>query len=134
MWLHAWTCTLSRLDHDVRSGQSGPKFERDKAAAMYFFDMAASEIRRCLHDLLDNTDDSMRSAAHAALTYSDSLPNDQFTISEASPNAKQTGRAPPQVAIKQFPGDSASRKSGEAAAMARPSDWRTEEVARAPRP
>jgi len=104
MWLHAWACTLSRLDHDIRSGQSGPHFERDKAAAMYFFDMAAEEIHRCHHDLLNNSDDAMRAAAEAALRYSDSLPNSDYVVPEASPNARGTGRPPKQDGIKQFAG------------------------------
>src|SRR5438093_10205904 len=30
MWLHAWACTLSKLDRDIRAGKSGPQFERDR--------------------------------------------------------------------------------------------------------
>src|SRR5205807_170204 len=39
MWLHAWACTLSRLDAEVRAGASGVRFDRDRAAALYFMEM-----------------------------------------------------------------------------------------------
>jgi acyl-CoA dehydrogenase family member 9 len=113
MWLHAWACTLSRLDHDLRSGQTGAKFERDKAAAMYFFDMAAQEIHRCHHDLINNSDDAMRAAAEATLRYSDTLPNSDYVVPEASPNARGTGHPPKQDGIKQFPGKAYSGGNGE---------------------
>jgi len=119
MWLHAWACTLSKLDHEIRTGQSGPRFERDKAAAMYFFEMAAAEIHRCHHELLNNQDDTMRAAAEKALRYSEQLPNDQFVIPEASPNARGTGKKPAADGIKQFPGE-----GDNAQAKAPSSPWR----------
>lgn len=126
MWLHAWACTLSRLDHDLRNGRSGSAFDRDHAAAMYFFEMAAAEIERCHHDLFENTDDSMRAAAEAALKHSQTLPNSEYSIPEASPNAKGTGRRLKQEAIKQFPGDRSS--DGDSATTNRSSPWRTEKT------
>ena len=82
--------------------------ERDRAAAVYFTDMAATEVRRCFHDLAHNDDESMLAAASAALKYSEQLPNGRFAIPEASPVARGTGRRPPQDGIKQFPGDRAA--------------------------
>lgn len=110
MWLHAWACTLSKLDRDVRAWGGRPRDarqERDKAAARYFMDMAETETRRCFRDLFDNDDDSMLTAAKAALAYSDELPNGKYAIPESSPNAKGTGRVSKQDGIKQFPGGSA---------------------------
>jgi alkylation response protein AidB-like acyl-CoA dehydrogenase len=104
MWLHAWACTLSKLDRDVRSGASGPRADRDRAAAQYFMDMAEREIHDCFRRLFDNDDDAMRAAASAALKFSDTLPNDCFFIPEKSPIAAGTGRTPDRSAIKQFPG------------------------------
>ncbi len=107
MWLHAWACTLSRLDRDMRIHNSDhdARFERDRAAAFYFMDMTETEVQRCFHDLFDNDDDAMRAAAQAALRYSNQLPNDRFAIPESSPVAPGTGRAPNQDGIKQFPGE-----------------------------
>ena len=44
--LHAWACTLSKLDRDIRkNGSTGDEeFARDKAAALHFFDIAELEI------------------------------------------------------------------------------------------
>ena len=108
MWLHVWACVLSKLDRDLRVGLTDACFERDKAAAAYFMDMAESAIQRCFHELFDNDDESMRAAAKAAMRYSDTLPNNEFVIPESSPIAAGTGRQPKQEGIGQFPGNSTS--------------------------
>jgi len=105
IWLHAWACTLSRIDRDIRRGQDGPEFERDRAAAMHFFDLAEIEIRRNIRGLYENADESMRTAAKASLAFSDTLPNSDYVIPERSPVAQGTGRVLRQDSIKQFPGD-----------------------------
>ncbi len=105
MWLHAMACVLSKLDRQLRSGEDGPEFERDRAAAEHFLDIASHAIRRNILDLTDNTDETMRRAAEAALKHNDTLPNDRFAIPESSPVAKGAGRELPQEHIKQFPGD-----------------------------
>jgi hypothetical protein len=107
IWLHAWACTLSKLDRDIRRGIVGPRFEQDKAAAIYLMNMAAREIKRSLSEVIDNDDEAMRGAAQAALHYNDTLPNDRFIIPESSPTAKGTGRAPVHDGVKLFPGDGA---------------------------
>jgi len=114
MWAHAYACTLSRLDSDIKSGKSGAAFERDKAAAIYFMNMAATEIHRCHRDLFHNDDDSMLAAAKAALNWSDQLPNSEFVVPEESPNAKGTGKRPVQNGIKQFPGEDRHKGNGHA--------------------
>jgi len=113
IWLHAWACTLSKLDHDLRHGAEGPEFERDRAAAMHFFELAECGVHTCFRELYENPDDTMLKAADAALKYSDTLPNSEFYIPEKSPNAQDTGRARDQDGIKQFLGDSApAQRSG----------------------
>jgi hypothetical protein len=117
MWLHAWACTLSKLDRDLRghdhaingNGKADTRFERDRAAGIYFMEMAESEAKACLRGLFDNDDASAVAAAQAALAHSDTLPNEWFIIHEASPSAKGTGRQPQNDAIPQFPGGSAAR-------------------------
>jgi alkylation response protein AidB-like acyl-CoA dehydrogenase len=105
MWLHAWACVLSKLDMQLRRGDSGQKFERDRTAAMHFIDICQNQIRVRVRELFDNVDDSMLAAADQALKYSESLPNAQFVIPERSPVARGTGKRPEQDGIKQFPGD-----------------------------
>jgi len=106
--LHAWACTLAKLDLDLRkhgSGDSDLEMARDKAAALHFFDLAEVEIRSKYRELYENADDTMLKAADAALRYNDSQANSQFIIPERSPTAKGTGRTPKQDGIKQFPGE-----------------------------
>jgi hypothetical protein len=107
--LHAWICTLSRLDSDYRkhggNGAGDLEIQRDKAAALHFFDLAEVEIHENLRALYENGDDTMLAAAAAAMKHNDSLPNSDYIISERSPNAKGTGRTPRQDGIKQFPGE-----------------------------
>ncbi len=104
MWLHAWACTLSKLDSDMRHGADGLEFERDRTAAIHFFDLAEKAIHCCFRELYENADETMLKAADAAMKHNDSLPNSEFAIPEKSPNAKGTGRTAKQEGIKQFPG------------------------------
>jgi hypothetical protein len=68
--------------------------------------------------LFDNVDDSMLSAAEAALKYSDTLPNRRFVIPERSPIAQGTGKELPHEGIKQFPGDQHRHDSAAMSARA----------------
>jgi alkylation response protein AidB-like acyl-CoA dehydrogenase len=108
IYLHAWGCTLAKLDSDIRAhganGAGDLEFQRDKAAALHFFDIAEVEIHTRIRELYENADDTMLAAADIALKYSETLPNSIFVIPEKSPNAKGSGRMPKQDAIKQFPG------------------------------
>ncbi|MBS0191301.1 MAG: acyl-CoA dehydrogenase family protein [Phycisphaerales bacterium] len=104
MWLHAFACTLSKLDQDLRRGGDGAEFERDKAAALHFFDLAETFFYANLRELSENADDSMLRAAAASIKHSDAMPNSEFSIPEKSPTAKGTGRTLRQDGIKQFPG------------------------------
>ena len=108
IYLHAWLCTLAKLDLDLRqhaSNGSDAEFLRDRAAALHFFDIAELEIRNRFRELYENADDTMLESAATALAHSDTLSNAPFIIPERSPNAKGTGRSPTQLGIKQFPGD-----------------------------
>jgi acyl-CoA dehydrogenase family protein 9 len=109
IYLHAWACTLSKLDHDVRAhagnGDGDLEFQRDKAAAIHFFDLCEMWINQSIRELYVNADDSMLVAAAAALKHNDSLPNAEFVVPEKSPVAAGTGKKNKQDGIKQFPGD-----------------------------
>jgi hypothetical protein len=105
MWLYGWACTLSKLDHDIRAGGEGVEFERDRTAALHFFDLAENAIHVLFRELYENPDATMLSGAAAALKYTETLPNSEFAIPERSPNARGTGRPVKQDGLKQFPGD-----------------------------
>jgi acyl-CoA dehydrogenase family member 9 len=108
MFLHAWACTLSKLDSDIRAhggnGAADLEFQRDKAAAIHFFDLAELEIRQRFQELHENADDTMLAAADAAMKHNATLANNLFIIPERSPIAKGTGCIAKQDGIKQFPG------------------------------
>lgn len=104
MYMHAWACTLSRLDADLRNGESGTEFDRNRASAVHFFDLAELAIHQAFRELHENADDTMLRAAELALAHSSTLPNKLFYIPESSPNAMGTGREHKQDHIKQFPG------------------------------
>jgi hypothetical protein len=99
MWLHAWACTLSKLQGD-------PQRQMNLPATSHFFDLAEHEIRRNFRELFENPDETMNPAADEALRQIAQLPNSDYAIPEASPVAKRTGRVNRQDGIKQFPGDS----------------------------
>jgi hypothetical protein len=108
-YLHAYACTLSKLDRDLvahaGNGTSDLEFQRDKAAALHFLDIAEVEIHARFREMYENADESMLKAADVALAHNATLPNADFIIPERSPVAKGTGRTPSQDGIKQFPGD-----------------------------
>ena len=108
MYLHAWSCTLSCLDKDIRNGESGTEFERNKAAAVHFFDIAELAIHQAFRELHENADDTMLKAAELAFAHSDTLDNKNFAIPESSPSSKGSGRELKQDHIKQFPGTTSS--------------------------
>lgn len=102
MWIHAVACALSKLDQQIENNESGIEFERDKAAAFHFIDLAELAVNENINQLTKNADNSMRLAADAALKHNDTLPNNDFVIPEKSPNAKGSGRVNHQEHIKQF--------------------------------
>jgi acyl-CoA dehydrogenase family member 9 len=107
MWLHAWACCLSKLDRDIRSSASDAEMERARSAAIHFMDLADHAIGDCLWRLNHNTDRTMHEAGSLAMRYVDTLPNHDYVIHEASPNARGTGKPPARAGIRQFPGDNA---------------------------
>ncbi|MGH7131207.1 MAG: acyl-CoA dehydrogenase family protein, partial [Phycisphaerales bacterium] len=107
--LHAALCTLAKLDLDLKThagnGASDIEFQRDKAAAIHFFDLAEVEIKSRFRELTVNADDTMLPAADICLKHIESLAPDSFIIPEKTPTAQRgKGRTPKQDGIKQFPG------------------------------
>ncbi len=108
--LHAWACTLAKLDLQIRkhggNGVHDLELQRDKAAAMHFFDLAELEIHQRLRALYENADETMLAAADAALKHNDTLAANNFVIPEKTPTGQRgKGHKPRQDGIKQFPGD-----------------------------
>lgn len=117
--MYAWACVLSKLDRQLRRGEYGVAFERDKAAALHFLRLADLRIRANVRALSDNADKTLRAAAAAQFAYNDTLPNADYYIHESSPVAKGTGKPVQTEAIRQFPGDRVAA-SGDGAAAPEP--------------
>jgi hypothetical protein len=123
--LHAWACTLSKLDADIRShagnGLADLEYQRDKAAALHFFDLAEVEIREFYRNCIEHADDTMLKAADAVMKHNASLAPEDFIIPEKTPtDLRGKGHTPDQTGIKQFPGDRASQFAQAPADVARP--------------
>jgi hypothetical protein len=124
MMMHAWACTLAKLDADLRahaakSNGADPEFDRDRAAAVHFFGLAELAILESFRALHENADDTMLIAAEAAMRHTATLPNADYVIPERSPSARGTGKTPRQDGIKQFPGDHAPARPEPAATASR---------------
>ena len=116
IYLFALSTSLSRMDAQIRSGDYGLGYERDRTALAHLFDLLELEFYKNIGELRKNADESMRRAADAARRHNDTLPNDDFYIHETSPNAKGTGKAVPTEHIKQFPGEQVVGGDGAAVA------------------
>lgn len=120
IYLFALATSLSKMDDQLRSGEYGPAFERDRAAFEYLFDWFAHKIHRNCGEMADNADETMREAAEAARSYNDTLPNSDFYIHEGSPLGRDAGKTPVSEHIQQFDGEGQDprdidRKPGETA-------------------
>jgi hypothetical protein len=107
--IFALTASVSRMDRQIRDGESGPAFERDRAALKHLFDLLEVKIDQNIGELTKNADSSMLEAAAAARRHNDTLPNSGFYIHEASPVAAGTGKPVPTEHIRQFPGELAKK-------------------------
>ncbi len=103
VWMFAWSCVLSKLDQQLAQGPHDARWDRDKLAGLHFMHMAHERIVANVRALHQNSDDSMRRAAEAALAWVATLPNADFYIHESSPIAEGTGHPVQQAYIKQFP-------------------------------
>ncbi|MCB0717427.1 MAG: acyl-CoA dehydrogenase family protein [Bacteroidetes bacterium] len=103
--IFALTCSLSRLDSQLRSGERGLAFERDRTAFDHLMDLFELQCQSNDRELRRNADESMRIAAAAARRHNDTLPNHDYVIHESSPIAKGTGRPVATAYVRQFPGD-----------------------------
>jgi alkylation response protein AidB-like acyl-CoA dehydrogenase len=105
IYLFALSASLAKMDDQLRTGEFGPAFERDRAAFEYLFDWFENEIYRTFGEMRRNADESMREAAEAARAYNDTLPNQDYYIHEGSPLGRDAGKTPPREHIPEFEGE-----------------------------
>jgi hypothetical protein len=66
--LYAASCTLSRLDHILQTGNgSAEQLKRDEAAGRYYLKLSARRFRQCLAGLDDNDDEATVATADTFL-------------------------------------------------------------------
>jgi alkylation response protein AidB-like acyl-CoA dehydrogenase len=104
IWIHAMTCSLSRLDSALRDGLEGEALEHDLAVVRHLCAIASEEVGANIRALRSNIDGSMQAAATAALRRVESMPNADYFMPERTPDlaARSAGRKHDQVNIPQF--------------------------------
>lgn len=104
LWIHAMTCSLSKLDRNLRSGLDGADLEYEMGVVEHLFALGELGFDEQIRGLRTNADASMRRAADAALKRIDGFPNADYAIPEKTPvqDARGTGRAPDDPAIPHF--------------------------------
>lgn len=104
LWIHAMTCSLSKLDRNLRSGLDGADLEYEMGVVDHLFTLGGLAFDEQLRLLRTNSDTTMRRAADLALRRSDSLPNADYAIPEKTPvmEARGTGRSMKNPAIPDF--------------------------------
>ncbi len=104
LWIHAMTCSLSRLDANIRSGLDGTDLEYEMSLVEHLCAIGNDEIVKELRALHTHTDASMRRAAKNVLRWADSLPQGRYDIPERTPDqsARGKGRKENETEIPQF--------------------------------
>ncbi len=114
--LFALSSALSKMDAQLRAGEHGVAFERDRAAFEHLFDLFEQDMLHNMGQMRHHADASMQRASAAARRHNDTLPNGDFIIHRASPIAQGLGKPVLTEHIKQFPGkrplQAASPKTG----------------------
>ena len=92
LWLHAMTCSLSRIDANIRGGLDGAALEHELTVVEHICALGNSNFNHELRSLRSNHDDSSRKAGISVLQWIDGLPNKDYALPEKSPNADARGR------------------------------------------
>ena len=108
-WLHAVSCSLSRLDKSIRDGTNGDELTDEMRIVDHICDMANHEIEANLRGLRRNTDRTMLACAEAAAIQMASWPLSDYVVPERTPDesVRGRGRKPDQTHIDQFGSGSA---------------------------
>ena len=104
IWIHAMTCSLSKLDMSIRNGVDEKQLAHDRAMVDYIMSYGNYKINGWFGALRQNTDKTMLAAAEKAWEFGETLPNSDYYIPERTPDldARGTGKVCEQEFIKQF--------------------------------
>ena len=92
LWLHAMTCSLSKLDANIRNGLDGAALDHELTVVEHLCAIGNSNFNEEIRSLRSNDDASVRKTGEAILAWVDTLPNDKYVLPEKSPNADARGR------------------------------------------
>ncbi len=108
IWIHAMTCSLSKLDMRIRNGADEKQLAHDRAMVDYIMSYGVYKINGWFRSLRQNPDPTMLKAAEKAWEFGETLPNADYYIPESTPDldALGKGKVCDQEAIQQFGGGS----------------------------
>jgi hypothetical protein len=92
LWIHAMSCTLSRLDANIKGGLAGASLEHEMTVVEHLCAIGNAKINEEIRSLRSNHDSTSRKAGEAVLKWVDGLPNEKYALPEKSPNADARGR------------------------------------------
>ena len=91
IYIHAMTCSLAKLDGNIRNGLSGEQLAYEMSLVEHLCSMFGLAIEEEVRALRTNADVSMKRAADAVLKHIDSFPNADFAIPERTMDMKARG-------------------------------------------
>ena len=92
LWLHAMTCSLSKLDSNIMNGLDGAALDHEMRVVEHLCAIGNSNFSDEIRSLRSNHDASTRKTGQSILAWADTLPNDKYVLPEKSPNADARGR------------------------------------------
>ncbi|MBG80802.1 MAG: acyl-CoA dehydrogenase [Phycisphaerae bacterium] len=104
IWIHAMTCSLSKLDSSIRSGAEGDALRQEMATVDHICAIGKKRIDDNIRELRTNTDDTMQALATELDAYVDLIPDSDYYIPERTPvkEVLGKGRKHDNDVIKQF--------------------------------
>lgn len=102
--IHALTCSLSKLDKNIKSGLSGEDLKYERAIVEHLFGIFENSIDGIRSDLRRNSDSTIEDVATAAFEMEKNLDDSKYAIPESTPveSARGRGKKISQDAIDQF--------------------------------
>ncbi len=91
IYVHAMTCSLSKLDHNIRKGIDGEQLAYEMAIVEHLCAKLGMEIEGEIRALRVNTDATMKRAADLASKRIDTFPNAGYSIPERTMDLKARG-------------------------------------------
>jgi alkylation response protein AidB-like acyl-CoA dehydrogenase len=99
--IHAMTCALSKLDHNIRKGLDGEALAYEASVVEHLCAMFSLEIEEQIRALGTNADVTMKRAADAVMKRIAGFPNSEFAMPERTPDMAARGKGRTQKPVDQ---------------------------------